>query len=156
MKYCILVPSSEPNNTLSYETNNQLSKDSDYGSNNFTSAGTLISPNNSYLVDGALTICCRIRIKFLDTPTHSSEVISKAPGQVHSLGSKMNDARLKGQFTDTVLVCGEREFKAHRAVLAMESSFFNTRSCRRKQDSNVGHHSSYIGKHAEVHVHWPV
>uniref|UniRef100_T1IND2 BTB domain-containing protein n=1 Tax=Strigamia maritima TaxID=126957 RepID=T1IND2_STRMM len=40
------------------------------------------------------------------------------------LGASMNDMRLRNKFVDTVLICGEKKFSAHRLVLCSRSPVF--------------------------------
>ena len=105
----------------------QIAKGSQYGLPNFIERDVALKLENGYLVNDTLTVYCTIYIKLLDTPQHSTGKISHVPGQDFCLPSKLEEARQKGIFTDVVLVAGNKEFKAHRVVLATQSSFFSTR-----------------------------
>lgn len=105
----------------------QIAKGSQYGLPNFIEKDVALNLQNGYLVNDTLTLYCTIYVKLLDTPQHSTGRISRVPVQDFCLPNQLEEARQKGLFTDVVLVAGDKEFKAHRVVLATQSSFFSTR-----------------------------
>ena len=69
----------------------------------------------------------------LEKPTHSVTVAQvKAPE--FDISKVLEDARHNDQYTDVTLVAEEKEFKAHRVVLASQSPFIETRLEKRWTD----------------------
>ena len=129
LKYTVTIPpcsgSSAKEITMQSNSYSQVSKGNTAGGH--TIEKSTILQKDGYLVDDTLTVYCTLFIKLLDTPKHSTRIVSNVPDVDFSLPSKLNQARQKGTFTDVVLVAdGKKSFKAHRAVLALQSSFFNT------------------------------
>ena len=80
---------------------------------------------NEYLDGDDLVIYCCIIVNELDRPVHTkniSVIEEKAPH--FDLSKLMEDARHKGQYTDVTIVSADKEFKAHKVVLASQSAFF--------------------------------
>ncbi len=129
VKYKFTIPSVQNDKDVSREASgySQISKGQHYGWPNFIQKDVLLKLGNGYLIDDTLTIYCTISVKLLDSPEHKTGTISRGPVQDFGLLGKLNEARQKGLFTDVILVADSMEFKAHRAVLAVQSSFFNTR-----------------------------
>lgn len=129
VKYKLIIPSIQSNKEVIREASgySQMSKGQHYGWPNFVQKDILLKLENGYLVDDTLTIYCTLSVKLLDTPEHRTGTISQGPVQECVLLGKLNEARQKELFTDVILVADSKEFKAHRAVLAVQSSFFNTR-----------------------------
>ena len=74
---------------------------------------------------------CQITVWSLDSPKHEKHT-SLQPTALGSpefnLSNIMKEARKNGHFTDvTLVVAGEKEFKAHKVVLATQSQFFKTK-----------------------------
>ena len=87
--------------------------------------------DRDYLLDGNdLFIHCQIHVAQLDNLIHNTstlvaEDLTRSPK--FDLSLIMEDARHKDRYTDVTIVTSEKEFKAHKVVLASQSSFFETR-----------------------------
>ena len=109
-----------------YKYNTVLRCSYDTANNSFT-ANIPKYHFNEYLVDDSLTIHCFIFVNRLDKPVHTKNnpaIEVKAPQ--FDLSKLMEDARHKGRYTDVTIVSADKEFKAHKVVLASQSAFFET------------------------------
>ena len=86
----------------------------------------------SFLVDDSLTVYVKINTRVFEAPIQNfvdtlPDVKKPIKDNTFNLGLTLNEARKHGSYTDVTLVCGEREFHAHRVVLATQSQFFKAR-----------------------------
>ena len=82
---------------------------------------------DKYLDGDDLVIHCCIFVNELDKPVHTENIPvieDKAPH--FDLSKVMEDARHKDRYTDVTIVSADKEFKAHKVVLASQSAFFET------------------------------
>ena len=90
---------------------------------------TMLKNVTEALFNNTLTVYCKVDIYMLNQPKHkltsSSSPMIQEPA--FNLSETMEEARKNDLFTDVTLVAGDKEFKAHRAVLASQSPFFKTR-----------------------------
>ena len=73
---------------------------------------------------------CQIKVWSLDAPVHTNPQSLPCVAPVHkfNLSNIMDQARKDELFTDVTIVAADgKEFKAHKVVLAAQSSFFKTR-----------------------------
>ena len=111
------------------ETVQRSNKESFKGFVPFTSIN--FNPYKTYFDGDDFNIQCAIFINKLDDPNHAKNVPRpvvevkglKAPPQFELL-QLMEDARHKGRYTDVTIVSADKEFKAHKVVLATQSAFF--------------------------------
>ena len=96
----------------------------------------LANGKSKYTYNNSLTVRLNMKVYLLDQPKHDVQqpIVPK-----FDLPKALEDARVNNIFTDVILVSGEREFKAHRVVLASQSPFFKTRFEQRwkRQDDKV-------------------
>ena len=90
--------------------------------------------------DRYVRITCSLQVYKLDSPKHTGKAILVRPVPTvsipeHNLGQTMEEARQSGLLTDVTLVTGEKELKAHKLILAAQSSFFKTRFEQRWEQS---------------------
>ena len=82
-----------------------------------------------YLDDQDLILYFTINVTQLESPTHeiciAQEEKAKSPG--FDLSKVLEEARQREQYTDVIIVTKEKEFKAHKVVVASQSPFFATR-----------------------------
>ena len=92
---------------------------------------------SQYTYNNSLTVRLNMKVYLLDQPKH--DVVAQPIVPKFDLPKAMEDARVNDVFTDVILVSGEREFKAHRVVLASQSPFFKARFEQRwkRQDDKV-------------------
>ena len=75
----------------------------------------------------SVTLECEIKVWLLDKPVHvNKEPLPLSSKSDFDLGKHMEEACQNGLFTDVTLVADEKEFKAHKVVLASQSQFFKT------------------------------
>ena len=83
------------------------------------------------LCDGQdLILYCMFTVTQLETPIHAilcAAPVEKAKSPGFNLSKVLDDARQKEQYTDVVIVTKDKEFKAHKVVIASQSPFFATR-----------------------------
>ena len=84
--------------------------------------------SHEYLYYKDLIIYCDITVTHLDSPIHATRTAAEATLNVPSfnLSTVMEDARHKDRYTDVTIETREKEFKAHKVVLACQSTFFET------------------------------
>ena len=65
----------------------------------------------------------------LESPVHATRtaLVEKIKAPRFDLSTVLEDARQREQYTDVIIVTKEREFKAHKVVVASQSPFFATR-----------------------------
>ena len=89
--------------------------------------GDAIDP--AYLDGQDLILHIIINVTQLESPTHdiciAQEKKAKSPG--FDLSKVLEEARQREQYTDVIIVTKEKEFKAHKVVVASQSPFFATR-----------------------------
>ena len=94
---------------------------------------------SQYTYNNSLTVRLNMKVYLLDQPRHDvvAQPIHVVPK--FDLPKAMEDARVNDIFTNVILVSGEREFKAHRVILASQSPFFKARFEQRwkRQDDKV-------------------
>ena len=91
--------------------------------------GDELTINHEYLYNGDLVIVCDITVTHLDNPVHATRTSTQVETlKVASfdLPRMMDDARQRDRYTDVTIVTKEKEFKAHKVVLACQSAFFET------------------------------
>jgi len=80
-----------------------------------------------YLAGGKLTVFCSLHWLEVDTETYVADQLNVPPLPVVPQSASVpwiRNVLCKGLFTDVVVVAGEREFTAHRAILAERSEVF--------------------------------
>jgi len=79
-----------------------------------------------YLPDGKLIVLCTLH--YLEPGTYDADQVKEPVPVVppSELASCMNNVFTKGDFIDITVFAGEREFPAHRAILAERSDVFRT------------------------------
>ena len=84
--------------------------------------------SHEYLYYKDLIIYCDVTVTHLDHPIHATCTAAEAALNVPSfnLSTVMEDARHKNRYTDVTIETREKEFKAHKVVLACQSTFFET------------------------------
>ena len=86
--------------------------------------------HSSYLYDKDLILSFDITITHLESPIHATRSAAEAETDLglpcFDLSMVMDDARRRDRYTDIVVVTKEKEFKAHKVVLACQSTFFET------------------------------
>ena len=99
----------------------------------------LADGKSKYTYNNSLTVRLNMKVYLLDQPKHDVPVVAQPIVPKFDFPKAMEDARVNDIFTDVILVSGEREFKAHRVVLASQSPFFKTRFKQRwkRQDDKV-------------------
>ena len=76
-----------------------------------------------YLPDGKLTVLCTLH--YLELETDDADQLKELPVVPPSeIASCMGNVLAEGRFSDVVLVAEEREFPAHRVILAQRSDVF--------------------------------
>ena len=86
----------------------------------------------SHLVNNSLNLYIKINTRMFKAPMRNfvetlTDVKESIKEDGFNLSPTLNEARKNGSYTDVTLVCGEREFQAHRVVLATQSQFFEAR-----------------------------
>ena len=86
------------------------------------------SIDQDYLYGQDLILCCDITVTHLENPVHATRSAAEAEIDLSSfdLSMVMEDARQRDRYTDVTIVTKEKEFKAHKVVLACQSAFFET------------------------------
>ena len=86
------------------------------------------SITNDYLYNQDLILSCDITVTELESPVHATRATVAETLKVPSfdLSMVMDDARQRDRYTDVIVVTKEKEFKAHKVVLACQSPFFET------------------------------
>ena len=86
------------------------------------------SITNNYLYYQDLILSCDITVTELESPVHATRTTVAETLKVPSfdLSMVMDDARQRDRYTDVIVVTKEKEFKAHKVVLACQSPFFET------------------------------
>ena len=83
-----------------------------------------------YLYDQDLILSLDITVTHLEGPIHATHSAAKAETDLglpcFDLSMVMDDARRRDRYTDVTVVTKEKEFKAHKVVLACQSAFFET------------------------------
>ena len=86
--------------------------------------------NEHYLYDQDLILSLDITVTHLEGPIHATHSAAKAETDLglpcFDLSMVMDDARRRDRYTDVTVVTKEKEFKAHKVVLACQSAFFET------------------------------
>jgi hypothetical protein len=85
----------------------------------------------SYLCDGQdLILSLKITVTHLESPIHATCSAAEAEADIglpcFDLSMVMDDARKRDRYSDITVVTKEKEFKAHKVVLACQSAFFET------------------------------
>ena len=85
--------------------------------------------NREYLYSQDLILCFKITVTQLESPVHATRtaLVEKIKAPRFDLSMVLEDARQREQYTDVIIVTKEREFKAHKVVVASQSPFFVTR-----------------------------
>ena len=93
-----------------------------------TKYGDHESIDQDYLYGHDLILCCDVTITHLESPVHAIRSVAEAEVDLPSfdLSVVMEDARQRDRYTDVTIVTKEKEFKAHKVVLACQSAFFET------------------------------
>ena len=99
--------------------------------------------STSKLLDSlSVTFDCEVKVWILDKPIHVHQPIHVPE---FNLGKLMEENRRKNLFTDITLVAADKkEFKAHKAILAARSNFFETRFSSRWQEQNTSESSGKV------------
>ena len=84
----------------------------------------------TYLYDKDLIMSLDITITHLESPIHATRSAAEAETNLglpcFDLSMVMDNARRRDRYTDITVVTKEKEFKAHKVVLACQSAFFET------------------------------
>ena len=106
----------------------------------YVTSDELTVGKSEYTYNNSLTVRLNMKVYLVDQPKHDDvPVVAQPIVPKFDLPKAMEDARVNDIFTDVILVSGEREFKAHRVILASQSPFFKTRFKQRwkRQDDKV-------------------
>ena len=86
--------------------------------------------DKGYLYDQDLILSLDITVTHLEGPVHATHSAAEAETDLglpcFDLSTVMDDARRRDRYTDVTVVTKEKEFKAHKVVLACQSAFFET------------------------------
>jgi hypothetical protein len=86
--------------------------------------------DQDYLYGQDLILSLKITITRLESPIHATCSAAEAETDLglpcFDLSMVMDDARKRDRYTDVIVVTKEKEFKAHKVVLACQSAFFET------------------------------
>ena len=86
--------------------------------------------DQKYLYGQDLILSFNITVTHLDSPIHTTHTAAAAETALKvpsfDLSEVMENARHKDRYTDITIVTKEKEFKAHKVVLACQSTFFET------------------------------
>ena len=93
-----------------------------------TKYGDRESIDQDYLYGQDLILCCDVTVTHLESPVHATRSVAEVEIDLPSfdLSMVMEDARQRDRYTDVTIVTKEKEFKAHKVVLACQSIFFET------------------------------
>ena len=92
--------------------------------------GNELTINHDYLYNGDLIIVCDITVTHLDSPVHvtrTSTQVERLKVPSFDLSRMMDGARQRDRYTDVTIVTKEKEFKAHKVVLACQSAILEER-----------------------------
>lgn len=82
--------------------------------------------HSSHLVKDTLTVQCKARVYLLRKPVNTLGHSSQIEVSSFDLSALMTAARKDDCFTDVTVVTRGKEFRAHKVVLATQSTFFKT------------------------------
>ena len=124
-KFSILNHKNEETKAMESQRAYKFVQGKDWGFKKFIRRDFLLEESNGLLPDDKLTLFCEVSVVADSVNISGQTSINKFKIPESKLSDDFNTLFESPNFSDVTLACGNREFKAHKAILAARSVVFN-------------------------------